>query len=686
MLRLVAFATLASALVVACGPVVPDAEAPAAPPVPDQPPPAPPAVAQPAAPRAARVVPLGEPVARLGDARLRHVAQIQGVHFRPDGKALAAAGYWSTAVIEWDVATGREVRRYGDPGRQGFLLGYAADGRRLVVCDYQRTALYDTATGRLAAEVESNRTVALSPDGRSVFGRGPDQRLTAWDAETGEVVRQYPPTPNEPPVFSPDGRWVAVAVGLHPTADPNDPGPPGPRNGLLHDFWAGPVDGSGPGRALTAPSGTGHGDAAAYWVRDDRLVTVAAGRLAAFDPATGKQLAAVDPPPTGLRVIGAAGGRLYVSRSPDGAVVGLDPDTLAEVDRGLPPSLRTDLPPLSPDRSVRAEVHGHSVRLVDAKTGEPRPAAPDHPTNPASAFQFSADGRRMYAHAYEAGRAWDVPAGPPGGATVLPVRPEEHDTCLSPDGRWVVGSAGGGSRCRLVVRDAGTGGEVFRQDPPAPWDAAHQNVIGFDPAGRVWVSGGGSVVCRVIPSGRIVQSVPMPPGAGRVVLSPDGRKLATAGWEVFAVRETDPKADWQVIETYPPRESGGCGLTRPPSPPLLGFTPDGGRLLTREGVWDTTGEPVKASEGLPASAVAFSPDGRRVVFRYAPEWPNPEGVGRPLAELRVWDVETRTDVGRVPLPAGVTAVGFGPAGRVWLAHADTTLTAHPWDWAAFDPK
>ncbi|MBX9582429.1 MAG: PQQ-binding-like beta-propeller repeat protein [Gemmataceae bacterium] len=676
MSRLVPFAVLLPTLAIAPGP----GRSTGGPVTPaDQPPPA--------VPPGGWVVPLGEPMARLGDARFRHVAQIQKVVFRPDGKALAAGGHSSPVVVEWDAATGRELHRYVDPDRpdrQVFLVGYAAGGRRLAVCDYERTVLYDTATGRAVARINTNRTVVLSPNRRHVFGRGPDHRLTAWDAETGEVIRHYPVTPNEPPVFSPDGRWVAVAVGAKPTADPTDPRPPGPQNGLLHDFWAGPVDGSGPGRVLTAPSGTAYGDAAIHWVRDDRLVAVAAGRLAAFDPTTGERLAVAEPPPEGLRVLGAAGGRLYVSRSPGGDA-GLDPDTLAEVDRDPPPSLRSDLPPLSPDGSVRAEVRGHSVRLIDRRTGQPvHPDLDRQPTGPPNVFRFSADGRRVLAAGYAGSRVWDVPDAGPAAAAVRRRLTGGYDFTLSPDGRWVAGTdVHGPARRAVAVWDAATGFEEFRVP------VEHPGVLGFDPAGRLWAQSGGSVTCYEVPSGREVRAIALPETAVYVHLSPDGRKLAVGGWEVFAVRDTAPDAEWQVIATYPRRQRD-CGSARPPSPPLLGFSPDGKYLLTREGVWDVAGRPVKVADGgIPALAVAFSPDGRRMAARYVPNKEGYDGPGNPSEwpnEMRVWDVATRTDVGRVPLPAGVAGWGIDPPGRLWLSHPDTTLTVHPWDWAAFDPK
>ena len=74
--------------------------------------------------------------------------------FTPDGRFLltSAGGPNGQFVRQWDLATGKELRRFGGP----------------------ETPIV---------------TAALSPDERTILTRGPEG-LTLWDTSTGEVIHQ----------------------------------------------------------------------------------------------------------------------------------------------------------------------------------------------------------------------------------------------------------------------------------------------------------------------------------------------------------------------------------------------------------------------------------------------------------------------------------------------------------------
>jgi WD40 repeat protein len=134
-------------------------------------------------------------VAKGQEAKVLHV-RADGLAFTADGKALVTAGEAvadgkrTPAVQVWEVATGKEVRRFPFPG---FIL----------------TAVYVRGNGQAA-------TVAWVKDrGPADGGPGPGAYLVhVWDLEKGERGRPVFASPTMPlwsPVLAPDGKTLAVS-------------------------------------------------------------------------------------------------------------------------------------------------------------------------------------------------------------------------------------------------------------------------------------------------------------------------------------------------------------------------------------------------------------------------------------------------------------------------------------------
>src|SRR5260370_29130529 len=72
-------------------------------------------------------------LARLGTVRFRHYSHIAALAWSPDGKMLATGGGFNCGPIRlWDVATGKEVRRFVIDGIGGdSAVAGSPDGRML---------------------------------------------------------------------------------------------------------------------------------------------------------------------------------------------------------------------------------------------------------------------------------------------------------------------------------------------------------------------------------------------------------------------------------------------------------------------------------------------------------------------------------------------------------------------------
>lgn len=172
-----------------------------------------------------------------------HRGSITGLEFSPDGKLLASKAYDQTFRL-WDVAEGREVRRFGrnDAPKQEhdaeFPMAFALDGKTIASAMYdarsfdgpaqRKFRVWELATGTEVRSIPLGKSrygpIALSPAGKllavavsPLTGQRP--RIDLWDMDTGKALR-----PIEPPqaddlralaclTFSPDGRTLAASGG-----------------------------------------------------------------------------------------------------------------------------------------------------------------------------------------------------------------------------------------------------------------------------------------------------------------------------------------------------------------------------------------------------------------------------------------------------------------------------------------
>lgn len=374
-----------------------------------------------------------------------------------------------------------------------------------------------------------------------------------------------------------------------------------------------------------------------------------------------------------------AAGRLAADHDSYGALLALVP--ALEIERALGEPV--------PRARERAELiwqlTPRLVRLWDAR-GTPATLA------------FSPDGTRLVATLRHGGaRTWDLVAGREiSGTDPGPGETTAHTplagTLLSPDGRWRSVAADN----TAVVSDARTGAVRFKVAPP---NVLLDLTFSPDSAFFATASFGGQAEVRTTADGKPHQQpIRHENGANRVLYSPDGLWLATAGFD-YRVRLHLARTLLQAAPTLP----HGALVD------ALAFSADG-RFFATGDAWGT----VRIFDlHLPALVVPpqvslarktnVSPDGRRAALlagsRDVRLWdiaaqrfdgePLPgrgsvsqaifDASGRYLAVclgkggVRVWALASRRVVLDLPAIGTATAVAFDPAGdRLLVAFDDAT--------------
>jgi WD40 repeat protein len=444
------------------------------------------------------------------------------VPFSPDGRLVVVSGSGGARLLE--LRTGRLVTVLGgSPGELSSAV-FSRDGSRIVgVGQFGRVHVWDARSGRsLAVWQAANRAIGaeFSPDARRVATRSYGV-AQVWETATGKLganipMRQYGFTRPVRAAFSPDGRFLETRLrGFRQLWDAATGAPVPIDLGRLRPIFS--PDGA---VLLAVPSGS----KAQLWRPPSRLLAVLPGHRG------GVTAAAFSP-----------GGRLVATGAADGAVRVWDVPSGRRTELLRLHAREVRDIAFSPDSRLLLTAGADGAAFVwDLATGRALSALGGHKGALVSA-SFSPDGKLAVTHGVDGtARLWSLATA--GATRVLPSRtaPVLSGASFSADARLLALPDSKGTAIWDVVR----GRLASHVDGPGP---ARGAAFSADGTALVTVASDGVVrVSRVRNGQRIAVLRTRRGSLTAAALSPDGARVVTVGDEsgtiVWDVATEKPEA------------------------------------------------------------------------------------------------------------------------------------------------
>ncbi len=559
------------------------------------------------------------------------------ITFTPDGKHVAVT-LMGDAVQLIDVRTGAVIRTF-EKGAGGCACVFSADGKWMASGGYDGAKrayfvrLWEVATGkelrRFPVGSESILVLAFSPDGAMLAGGcWWEGRLRLWEAATGKEHKVFPKIGREirGVAFTPDGKTVAAAGDHIHLYDPS----------------------TGKERLQIARRARG-----LAFSRDGSVLTGAvSGAIYRWDPASGRQLTPTAGQDSAVeQILVSPDGRRLFTTDQEGNLY------LWETAGGKPPRRLAG----GVERGVVASPDGRLLAWVTAIDEQ-------NPDPTGRKWNLAASQLRFYDVA--AGRLIDRLPGFQGG---------DWAVGFLPDGKTLLTLDGGRGNYVARLWDVGSGKERRSFLVPAPKQAkARPRPLIRDPrytTRQTALSPDGNTLAigPYWPESALFENYPASVRLWDVATGKAGHQLKTPRAWVNPTAADEPGAALESSREVNQIMKAADGRAFSPDGRFLADwaqNPRGRSKLDHAYVWHVpTGRPVAALVAGPrpgAANAAWSPDGRTLATASA------DGTVR-LWEVATWTVRAELRGHR----DRVTALAFGPGGRLYTGGLDTTVLG--WD-------